>query len=384
MQVLLSPSNNDPNQLRRIYARALREATEIYIASAYLTDWAEDQAVGKLCKQIVFVVGTDFGLSRKAAMRSVLHWMPKRGSCTFLAVPSMAGGGFHPKIVAWRTKGGRCYTLTGSSNLSKAAFSGNCEANIFSEITDKQFRHIEEWLEPLIAKAVPITEDWIDNHYKEAPVKASGGAAHSLAPPVKLVLPEGPTYAQAVRERRKQQGTFKEIKRQISTDVRRCAEGKMGDSECWRCFWEIWSGHESRFQGSGIQFSGKSAKWRQACRALVAILQADRRLGPQHALDAVVSREIDRLAQLRNPARGAWLSEMLCHYFPDLYPIRNSPVTKWLGSNKWRGRRGSSEGQRYVELAKQLRYAVLNRPAGARNLAELDYAIWLWVQNRGL
>lgn len=377
MQVLLSPSDSEPNQLRRIYARALREATEIYIASAYLTDWVEDQAVGKSCKQIVFVVGTDFGLSRKAAMRRVLQWMPKRGSCVFLAVPSMAGGGFHPKIVAWRTKGGRCYTLTGSSNLSKAAFSGNYEANIFSEIAAKQFSRIEQWLEPLIAKSVPVTEDWIENHYKEASV-------HFLPPRVKLALPQGPTYVQAVRERRKQQGTFKDIKGQISTDLRRCADGKMSDSEFWKSFWEIWSGHESRFQGSGIQFSGKSAKWRQACRALVTILEAARSRSPQHALDAVVSREIDRLAQLRNPARGAWLSEMLCHYFPDLYPIRNSPVTKWLTSNKWRGRRGASEGQRYVELAKQLRYAVITRPAGARNLAELDHAIWLWVHNRGL
>jgi hypothetical protein len=382
MQVLLSPNKSQPDQLRLIYARAIREATELYIASAYLTDWNGGQAVGKACKQIVFIVGTDFGLSRKAAMRNVLRWMPKRGSCLFLAAPKMTAGGFHPKIVAWRSKGGRCYTLTGSSNLSKAAFGGNYEANAFCEISTEQFRAIVKWLEPLFGQSVPVTEDWIENHYKEASLKTRGGSAHSFPPTVKLTLPKGPTYVQAVRDRRKQQAAFQKIRSRISAAVRQSATGKISDSEFWRRFWRIWSDHESRFQGSGVQFSGKSAKWREMSRALVTILEAGQSGSPQHALDAVVSREIDRLAERRNPARGAWLSEMLCHYFPDLYPIRNAPVTKWLRANKWRGRRGSSEGQRYVELARQLRYAVASQPAGARNLAELDHAIWLWVHNR--
>ena len=258
----------------------------------------------------------------------------------------------------------------------------NYEANTVCAITAKQFCAIRDWLEPLIAQAIPVTEDWIDNHYKEASLKTSGRSGHSSPRPVKLVLPQGPTYVQAVRNRRKQQIAFQKIKGRISAQVRRCALRKLGDGEFWKRFWRIWWPHESRFQGSGIQFSGKSAKWWQACRALVTILDAARARGPQSGLDPVVSREIDRLAKLRNPSRGAWLSEMLCHYFPDLYPMRNAPVTTWLRSNKWRGRRGSSEGQRYVELAKQLRHAVTSRPAGARNLAELDHAIWLWVHYR--
>ncbi len=83
-----------------------------------------------------------------------------------------------------------------------------------------------------------------------------------------------------------------------------------------------------------------------------------------------------------NPARGAWLSEMLCHYHPTKYPILNRPVRAWLVANHWRTRRGSTEGQRYTQLAQQLRLALHERPAGARTLAELDAAIWQWVQDR--
>jgi hypothetical protein len=79
------------------------------------------------------------------------------------------------------------------------------------------------------------------------------------------------------------------------------------------------------------------------------------------------------------------LSEMLCHYFPELYPISNKPVQKWLSHIKLRGRRGATEGQRYIDLAQKLRLAVQNEhPAGARNLAELDGAIWRRAVDQGL
>jgi hypothetical protein len=382
MQIILNPINGKSDHLRKVYSRALREATELYVATAYLTDWAEDQVVGNSCKQILFIVGTDFGLSRKAAMRSVLRWMPKHGSCVFLAAPRIVGGGFHPKVMAWRSKDKKCYALIGSSNLSKAAFAGNYEANIFCAISTEEFHAIEKWLEPLIAQSIPVTEDWVESHYKEAALKNRMG--RFVPPLVKLALPKGPDYARAVQKRRKQQAAFSEIGDRISAAAELCAKRKISDSEFWTRFWNIWSHHASRFQGSGIQFTGKSANWGQACRALIKIRQAARSGVSQYALDAIVSTEIDRLVKLQNPARGAWLSEMLCHYFPDSYPILNSPVTKWLKWNKWRGRKGSSQGQRYTELAKKLRHVVAaHHPAGARNLAELDHALWLWVQNHG-
>ncbi len=39
MKILLSPNAGKATELRDVYKRAFSEAEEIYIASAYLTDW---------------------------------------------------------------------------------------------------------------------------------------------------------------------------------------------------------------------------------------------------------------------------------------------------------------------------------------------------------
>ncbi len=62
-------------------------------------------------------------------------------------------------------------------------------------------------------------------------------------------------------------------------------------------------------------------------------------------------------------------------------PVLNGPVREWPKANHWRARRAATEGQRYVELSRQLRVALRSKPAGARNLAELDLAIWQWVHD---
>lgn len=383
LQILLNPDTQNPEQLRQIYDRAFWEAQELYVASAYLTDWKGYRHVNPGCRQVIFLVGTDFGLTRKAAMRDVLRWLPKRACCIFGAVPRLLQGGFHPKVVAWRDRTGRHFCVVGSSNLSRAGFASNYEANVFLPISAREFGRVTAWLDSIAQHAVPVTGDWINHHYKEALPPRGGKVGARAALAVKLHTPEGVVYARVVRERRGQQAAFKEISHRLRTTAIRCADGEITNNEFWRRFWRLWSSHASRFQGSGLEFTGKSANWRQVCGALVRILDAAKRRSITH-LDYVVSREIDRLVKAQNPARGAWLSEMLCHYFPELYPIRNEPVRRWLSWNKWRGRRGATEGQRYIELARQLRHAVRARPAGARNLAELDLAIWQWTYNRGL
>jgi hypothetical protein len=106
MRILLSPDVEHADSLRDLYLRAFREAKEMYIASAYLTDWDHRDKLGSYCKRVVFVAGTDFGLTRKAALRGVLHWMPKGDGFSFGAVSER---GFHPKILAWKTRLGRHY-----------------------------------------------------------------------------------------------------------------------------------------------------------------------------------------------------------------------------------------------------------------------------------
>ncbi len=75
------------------------------------------------------------------------------------------------------------------------------------------------------------------------------------------------------------------------------------------------------------------------------------------------------------------MSEMLCHYLPDRYPILNRPVKEWLQRKRWKAQRGSSQGNRYIELARKLREAVRQNENGPRNLAELDAVIWLSVHS---
>jgi hypothetical protein len=88
MKILLNPNATKQTELRDVYNHALDEAEELYIASAYLTNWDASHKLGSACKRLVFLVGTDFGLTRKAAMLNVLGWIPKHISFSFLAVQS--------------------------------------------------------------------------------------------------------------------------------------------------------------------------------------------------------------------------------------------------------------------------------------------------------
>jgi hypothetical protein len=384
MQILLSPNATKLSELRDVYNRALDEAEELYIASAYLTEWDLSHKLGSACKRVVFLVGTDFGLTRKAAMLNVLRWVPEHISFTFLAVQSQRGG-FHPKIVAWKARSGKHYCLIGSSNLSKAAFSNNCEANVMTEVSSHDFARLCAWLDSVSTESSPISKDWIKHHYTEAKPAYKGKKAGNNVIQIKPAdLPSGAACARFVRQHRRQQATFHEIAKPIRAAATRCAQGKISRSQFWQAFWKLWAHHTSRLQGSGLQFTAKSAKWEDACGALVRILDAGKSSSTAQ-LDHLVIKEIDQLARAGNPTRRAWLSEMLCHYFPALYPISNKPVQKWLSRIKLRGRRGATEGQRYIDLAQKLRLAVQNQhPAGARNLAELDGAIYGWAKQHGL
>lgn len=54
-KLLLSPNAPNQNELRDAYSLALDEAEELYIASAYLTEWDTAYKLGKACKSLVFL-----------------------------------------------------------------------------------------------------------------------------------------------------------------------------------------------------------------------------------------------------------------------------------------------------------------------------------------
>lgn len=371
MRIILSGGGKESFELRALYDRALKEAEELYIASAYLTEWDPNWKLGSACRKLVFVVGRDFGLTRKSAMLNVLRCVPKGGSSFFAADTET---GFHPKIVAWKTGSGRHYCIVGSSNLSRAGFSANYEANVFSPISARDFDRLSTWIDSM--DVIPITEEWITDHYQEAQRHLRGKVA-SIPIRIKLsLLPTSSACAQSVHDRRRNHEAFTGVAGKVRTLLTRCSLGQIPDEQFWERFWKLYRAAPSwRFQGRGLEIRGKHAPWRQACSALVRILEAGKAL-TTNQLDGIVAREIDDLARAGNSVRGAWLSEMLCHYFPLLYPVNNEPVHKWWAHNKLPYRRGATEGQKYSDLAKKLRWVLRKyHPAGAKNLAELDAAI---------
>lgn len=72
--------------------------------------------------------------------------------------------------------------------------------------------------------------------------------------------------------------------------------------------------------------------------------------------------KLDRLSKLRNPARKAFLSELLCLEYPDLYPVLNNPVQQYLSDIGLKCASGASEGARYLDIALKLRVGIAQNP----------------------
>jgi len=327
-RLFLNP--NDSERLMQSYRSAVTGAVELMVATAFLTEWPITTPLNKKCASLLVLVGTDFGLTRKKALRELLKWTPPEKKGNILAVPAAAEGAFHPKIIAWKEQDGGCYVLVGSSNLTSAGFQGNYEANLFQEISGAELATIRSWLRHLAENSQVISSDWI-RQYKEAQRKGGGGVRRSGLLKKKHVIDLSirvlRKHQAMLSERRRKQESFKEIRRSLINQMKRSAEGNLPNEKFWQAFWELWGAHRSRFQGSGIQFKGKAANWREACASLLRVIN-----GPSGSFDRdeVVRREIDFLKSRGNPVRGAWLSEMLCHLYPRMYPVHNKPVKKWL------------------------------------------------------
>jgi len=154
----------------------------------------------------------------------------------------------------------------------------------------------------------------------------------------------------------------------------KCADGRMTNQEFYDTLPEHWSfDNNDRLQGAGWERQGKGSDFKELCQSFLKIVNtaATKR-------DAVVATEIDRLSELDVRSRGAFLSEMLCLRFPELYPVKNHPVQEFLKDIKFKGPRGASEGVAYVDLAQRLRMTLRANPDHpAKNIAELDAVLWL-------
>ena len=56
---------DDEKILHQLYSSVLQTADEVYILSAYLTEWDFNVSLNKSNQRFSFIFGRDFGLSRK-------------------------------------------------------------------------------------------------------------------------------------------------------------------------------------------------------------------------------------------------------------------------------------------------------------------------------
>lgn len=368
-------SSEEVSNLNDAYQRALTSATELLIVSAYLTNWDSRTTLNPSCGRFRMIVGKDFGITRKSACEAVLKWIPARHKVHFRVADQIEG--FHPKAVFWREADGQAYAIIGSSNLSLAAFERNYEANIALPISSADFDRAQLWVDEMASRSLPISPDWLSTYQESSSRGGSlpkSGKKKQIGEVLPTRLPRPTGAVAAVRERRKQLEQYRGNREGLIKLFRQCSAGRIRSSTFYAELPNYWGGEVGgRLQGKGWERQGKSADFRRLAESYLKIVDAK----PTKRDDTVVA-EIDRLAYQRNPARKAFLSEMLCLEFPELYPVLNQPVQRYLSDVKFRGSSGMSEGARYLDLALRLRLSLTQNPEHpAKSIAELDTVIWL-------
>ncbi len=375
MDLFLHTPNGD-SDLAGFYQRAFKHASELFIVTAYLTEWDASLKLNSNCRRFRLIVGKDFGITRKSACEAVMRWLPPKRKGQFMVADLITG--FHPKAVFWKEPDGGCFAIIGSSNLTRAAFETNYEANVFSRMSSSQYGAARQWIRSIEKRAIPVSEDWLSQYKESAPVGGGGGKKVGekapISPLVPLILPKPVGTKRQIEIRRRQLAAYRDKQHGLIALFRRCAAGQVSSSQFYEQLPNYWS-YEigDRLQGAGWERQGKDSDFRALSKSYLRILDA-----AEEDRDDVVEEVIDALHQKRVVTRKAFLSEMLCLQFPSEYPVLNKPVQDYLRIVKYRGPRGASEGARYVDLARRLRSSLVQNPDHpAKTLAELDTVIWL-------
>lgn len=381
MNLIFLPSISE-SKLVSHYQRAFKNAIELYIVSAYLTSWDIEEPLGNQCKSFRFIVGKDFGITRKQACLNVIGWLNSKRRGQFLVAEDIDG--FHPKAIFWKEADGFCYALVGSSNLSQAAFSTNYEANGFSKIDSDAFAQVKYWLKGIESRCVVLSEAWLEQYCEASqpklkPSRLSKSKADRVFD-LTLPLPDDTKrVAEILKDRRRQMRSFEKTKNKLKVLFRDAASSAKWDAvdndEFYRELNSLWymGVNGCRFQGAGWERQGKGSDFREFSRSLVRVLGST-----EFERDDVVAEEIDRLGEEKVSTRKALFSEMLCQFFPSEYHVLDKPVKDWLESTGFTPPSKASEGIKYIDSARKLRVALLRATQyPAKNLAELDVLIWL-------
>jgi HKD family nuclease len=374
------------------YRRAFAEAEQLHIVSAFLTEWPSDLHLNPACKQFRLIIGTDFGTTRRAAVLSALRWLPERFRGRMRAF-NQKGVNFHPKAVLWRETNGRSYLLVGSSNLTRAAFESNVEANVTIELSSEEFDSTYAWFNQIVDESLLVNSAWLKK-YVEAPKRGSRGGKGKRstddddieAPIFDLSLEltskrDRQLFERQLLARRAQRAYFDaHSKKPLLKAIRAAAAKKKWVERDNLAFYDdlqrLWAGNDKTRLG-GLQWvmRGKHTNHQELARSLLAVLDAG-----AVERDDIVARERDRLHAQGVSTRAAVFTELLCHLFPTRYPILDDPVRRWRSHVGFDRGVGGTEGERYIRLAEAMRAALNDagpRDLGLKTLAELDTLIWL-------
>ncbi len=360
------------NSLYSQYAQAFNNAVELYIVTAYLTEWDDSLKLNSGCRKLRIIAGKDFGITRKKACEAVMKWLPVRKKACFLVADYIDG--FHPKAVFWKQEDGKAYAIVGSSNLTKAAFESNYEANAIVALTNQEYQSAKDWIKGIEDKSVVVSQDWLKQYQEAVPAKKKSKKKNSLSASAvsDFWLPTPPDGKRRVKLRRALIAAYKKERSGLQNLFANCASGRISPEDFYEDLSKYWSYEKStRIQGSGWQILGKGADFSIVSQCYQDVLKAS-----ADDRDDIVAEAIDYMAQEGVPARSAFFSEMLCLEFPDLYPVLNQPIKNYLSAIKFRAPRKASEGSKYIDLAKKLRISLSENPKHyAKNLAELDAVI---------
>jgi hypothetical protein len=366
-----------PSNLSEHYENAFKNATELFVVTAYLTDWNSKLNLSPECRRFRVIIGRDFGITRKAACQEVMRWLPPHRKNQFLVADRIDG--FHPKAVFWRDNKGECFALVGSSNLTRAAFETNYEANVFCKLSEADYIRGKKWVKEIERRSIVVSEDWLKRYTEANPArlsgaKRSGKGKQEIKPLIELKLPSPRRAGELVERRRKALAAYQRQRVLLEDLFRRCANKEVSSEKFYEDLSQHWSEEVGdRLQGKGWEIKGKHGNFQILSESFVNILDAT-----DDDRDDVVREEIDRLRKKSIPMRGAFLSEMLCLRFPSEYPVLAKPIWEFLRDAEYKAPRGSSEGANFIFLAKTLRASLLHNPEHpAKNLAELDTVIWL-------
>jgi hypothetical protein len=265
--------------------------------------------------------------------------------------------------------------LVGSSNLTEAAFQTNFEANLYVPVGEKTYFDAVKWFEHALRKSLIVDDGWLDS-YKEAKLtgKASGKRM-AVPPPVSpddLTIPaiRQKRLATLLEERRRQIKAFSKIKNVLKRLFRDGGALRLSNNEIRAGLLEAWGNHKSRFQGKGWERTGTKSNWRLFSKGLTDILNAK-----ESEQDDVVASTIDAFARKKLPTRKALLTEMLCHFMPDKYPVVNGPVRLWIGKMNYHAPRGASEGSKFIHLAQRMRAILTHNRAQFGNVRIRNFVV---------